>query len=140
MKKTRLKMEQIWMSTAHMLARRSQCSKLSVGCVVTTSNLRHVLGNGYNGGPKKSNYVCRKKTCFCLHSEDSALIDAGSSHSDKVIFVTVFPCRQCIYRIINSEVSAIYYSNEYKKRSHHWKDYRESLKLLKEKNIRIKKI
>jgi len=133
-------MAEVWMAAAEMLSMRSQCSKLQVGCIVTTKDLRHVLGNGYNGGARKANHTCKPKDCDCLHAEDNAISDAGSAHKDKVVFVTTFPCKACVYRMINSGIDAIYYRNEYKENSHHWQDFPKLEKLLADNKVSIIKI
>lgn len=136
----RLSMAQIWMFTALQLSRRSECSKLKVGCILTTSDLRHVLGNGYNGGMSGSDEICTPTTCSCLHAEDSAIGDAGSQYKDKVAFVTTFPCIPCTTRMVNSGISKLYYHKDYKVGSRHWKDHDRIVKLLSEREIEIIKI
>lgn len=130
-------MRKIWMSTAEKLAERSECKRASVGCLITTADLRHVLGNGYNGGPKDLGYVCETGDCHCLHAEDNAICDSGSEVKDKVMFVTMFPCRECTTRIINSGFSALYYRNPYKKDSRHWAEYDWCFKALEQSNIKV---
>jgi deoxycytidylate deaminase len=133
-------MEYIWMQTAILLAQRSKCSRAKVGCIITTKDLRHVLGNGYNGYAAGIDYICTPERCDCLHAENNAVIDAGSEHKDKVFFVTMFPCLPCTIQIINSGCSKLYYYDTYKNDSKHWSKYPEVLKLLDSSNIEIIKI
>lgn len=134
---SRITMENIWMQTALELAQRSKCSKAQVGCVITTKDLRHVLGNGYNGYASKIKYTCTPETCDCLHAENNALIDAGSQFKDKVVFVTMFPCLNCTIQIINSGCIKLYYNKSYREGSKHWNRFQEVTKLLNDSNIEI---
>jgi len=133
----RITMEDIWMQTAILLAQRSKCSKAQVGCVITTSDLRHVLGNGYNGYASGIDYICTKERCDCLHAENNAVIDTGSKYKDKVFFVTMFPCLSCAIQIINSGCSKLYYHFPYRDGSKHWEKFPEVVKLLEKANIQI---
>lgn len=133
-------MEEIWIGTAVQLCLRSKCSKAQVGCVITTKDLRHVLGNGYNGGPAKIAYKCTINNCRCLHAESNAIISAGSSIKDKVFFITMFPCLSCATQIINSGCSMIYYRNTYRDGSKHWSDIKKINSMFKEAKITIKRI
>lgn len=136
----RLKMRDIWMQTAINISNRSKCTKAQVGCIITTKDLRHVLGNGYNGYARNINYNCKKDNRNCLHAENNALLDAGSQINDKVIFITMFPCLNCTIQIINSGCSIIYYNKEYKEGSRHWNNHSEITKPPKLSKIKIKKI
>ena len=120
---SRPSMEEIWMQTAINLSKRSKCSKASVGCIITSKDFRKVLGNGYNGGAKGSNYICKKDNCQCLHAENNAVIDSGSAIKDKVFFITMFPCLNCATQIINSGCNKVYYHNKYREDSKHWCNY-----------------
>ena len=133
-------MQEIWIRTAIDLSLRSKCSKAKVGCVITTKDLRHVLGNGYNGYAAGIEYTCTEENCHCLHAENNAVIDAGSSVKDKVFFVTMFPCLSCTIQIINSGCSKLYYDKTYKEGSRHWKDYDLINKMFSDSKIEIIKI
>lgn len=133
-------MEEIWMRTACDLALRSKCSKAKVGCVITTKDLRHVLGNGYNGGPKVISYKCSPENCNCLHAENNAVIDAGSQFKDKVFFVTMFPCLSCAIQIINSGCIKLYYRETYKEGSRHWTNVDLINKMFRKSKIEVQKI
>lgn len=115
-------MQSIWMQAAYQLSKRSECSKSQVGCIVTTKDLRHVLGNGYNGYARGIDYNCKPDTCNCLHAENNALLDASSDIKDKVVFITMFPCLKCAIQIVNSGCSKVYFNRYYKLNSHHWSD------------------
>jgi len=110
-------MVDIWMATARHLAQRSQCQRLGVGCVVTDKSMRRVLGNGYNGLAAGSVMKCEGTDPCCLHAEVNALIASGSMEKDKVMFVTVTPCKKCSMMIVNSGFSRVVYEHGHEKSS-----------------------
>ena len=116
-------MQEVWMEFAISLAfNRGECKKARVGCVIVNENIRTLLGNGYNGGPAKTDYDCQGgQLCKCVHAEMNAMIDAGKNKGNLVMFVTMFPCLQCAILIINAGVKLVYYHTEYKDGSNHWK-------------------
>lgn len=111
-------LESIYLEFASLLAKRSTCKRRSVGAVITTKDLTQVLGIGYNGGPKGfPNDRCREDLvggCGDLHSEINALIKCGRGTPDKIMFVTVSPCRMCATAMINSGFSRVHYIQEYR--------------------------
>lgn len=109
-------MKDIWMETAIQLSNRSTCTRLNVGCVVSSKDLRRVLANGYNGGAAGINDPCLGTDPCCLHSEINALITCGSHEKDKVMFVTVLPCKQCARAMVNSGFSEVYYLHDHEKK------------------------
>lgn len=125
-------METVWMSTARMLARRSECKRLKVGCVVTDKSMRRVLGNGYNGRAAGSTTKCGGTDPCCLHAEVNALIASGGLEKDKVMFVTVMPCEKCSMMIVNSGFSRVIYDRGHEKLA-------EGMKVLEEAEILVEK-
>lgn len=123
-------METVWMNTARLLSQRSRCKRNSVGCVVTDSGLRRVLGNGYNGRAADQDECPGTDPC-CLHSEINALITSGSIEKDKVMFVTVLPCEKCAMAIVNSGFSRVVYDRSHEKK--------EGLAVLKAAGIEVQR-
>lgn len=108
----RVLMEDVWMGTARMLAKRSKCKRRQVGCVVTDRAMRRVLGNGYNGRAAGLDEECPGTDPCCLHAEVNALIASGALEKQKVMFVTVAPCVKCSMMIINSSFRKVIYLEE----------------------------
>lgn len=108
------------MATAYMWGRRSVCKRNQVGCVITTQDMRRVLSIGYNGpAAALSHDECNEELtdrdgCGCLHAEMNAVAAVDSSISDKIVFVTVMPCRSCAQLLAQSNVSRVYYSRKYR--------------------------
>lgn len=83
--------DQYFMQLANLAARRSNCMKRQVGCVIVRE--KRVISTGYNGTPRNvTNCMdggCARcntsagrngqglSTCLCLHAEENALLEAG---------------------------------------------------------------
>ena len=120
MKNNRLQMKQIYMSMAFLLAKRSSCRRLAVGCVITSSDLEQVYSVGYNGNAKGLKNNCDSNqvgNCGCIHSEINALIKCSVKDKNKVVFITDMPCITCSKVLINSGLSKLYYNREYRDKS-----------------------
>jgi dCMP deaminase len=111
----------IYLSLAFALAKRSTCSRLKVGTVITSTDYRKVLAVGYNGNASGLDNCCDRDepgNCGCLHSEENAVINCDSPRSvGKLVFVTHMPCAMCAKRLINlGHVRWVYYANDYRSR------------------------
>ena len=110
---------EIYLELAKSLARRSTCSRLKVGTVITTTDFRKVLAVGYNGNATGLPNRCDSDepgNCGCLHSEENAVINCDSPrYVEKLVFVTHLPCSACAKRLINlGNVTAVYYEHSYR--------------------------
>lgn len=120
------------MLTAMMWASRSTCRRLSVGCVITTSDLRRVLSIGYNGPAKGlSHRRCTGEPgrCGCLHAEDNAIAAVDSTIPNKAVFITAAPCETCSQRIIQAGVSRVMFAEAYR--------LQEGLEILRACNVHV---
>ncbi len=111
--------ESIYINLAVELSKRSTCSRLQVGCVVTSADYTQVLGVGYNGGARGQKNCCDTSepgNCGCLHSEDNCLIKVSSGPEvPKIMFVTHMPCSYCAKRIVNKGgFQRVYYKDGYR--------------------------
>lgn len=117
--KFRPSFQEIYMELAHALAKRSTCSRLNVGTVITSTDYRKVLAIGYNGNAAGLPNKCDRDemgNCGCLHSEENAVINCDSPRAmEKHVFVTHMPCPACAKRLINlGGVKIIYYRTPYR--------------------------
>jgi dCMP deaminase len=99
------------------LAKRSTCSRLSVGTVVTEPTLENVIAIGYNGNARGFPNRCDAATpgaCGCIHSEMNALVKAPGLLANKVVFVTASPCVMCAKLMVQAQVSHLYYRAAYR--------------------------
>lgn len=126
--------KEIYLGLAQSLSRRSTCSRLKVGTVITTTDFRKVLAIGYNGNASGLRNSCDRTeagNCGCLHSEENAAINCDSPRTvDKIVFVTHLPCPQCAKRLINlGNVREVYYGETYRKK--------EAINLLESVGIKV---
>jgi dCMP deaminase len=113
----RIPLYEVYMRMAEDLAKRSTCSRLQVGTVITDATLSNVLGIGYNGNARGFPNRCDSDEpgrCGCIHSEVNALIKAPGLVSDKVAFVTASPCVMCAKLIVQSGVSHVFFRVAYR--------------------------
>jgi dCMP deaminase len=114
---TRPPLFEVYMRMAEELAKRSTCSRLQVGTVLTDASLEHVLAIGYNGNVRGFPNRCDSDEagrCGCIHSEMNALVKSPGEVPDKVAFVTASPCVMCAKLMIQAKVSHLFYRNAYR--------------------------
>lgn len=105
------------MQVAHVVAQRSTCRRLNVGCVITNLEGTSIVSMGYNGNARGLPDGCDSAepgACGCLHAEENALLKAPYGHA-LVLYTTATPCLMCAKRIINSSVSQVYFDEPYRK-------------------------
>lgn len=103
---------------ARDLSNLSKCDERKVAAVITDKDMTQVYSIGLNGGPKGLvDCMCNIDGKYgCVHAEINALIKCRSDAKDKVMFVTLSPCKQCAAAIINApgSFSTIYYLEQWK--------------------------
>ena len=118
------------------LSTLSKCTERHVAAVITDKEMSQVYSIGLNGGPKGlADCLCIIDGKYgCIHAEQNALVKCLSDDKDKVMFVTLSPCKACAAAIINApgSFSAVYYCEE-------WKDA-SGINLLKAAGIKVCKI
>ena len=114
------------------LAALSKCTERKVAAIITDRDLTQIYSIGLNGGPKGLvDCMCKIDGKYgCVHAEINALVKCQNNDPDKVMIVTLSPCKQCAAAIINAPggFSAIYYIDQ-------WKDT-TGIRLLQEAGIR----
>lgn len=135
--KKRARFEEIYMRFAFDLAKRSTCTRLSVGCVIVSTDYSRVYGIGYNGNAKGLANTCESTepgNCGCLHAEDNALLKTSEGPEvPKIIFVTHQPCAYCAKRMVNKGgVRKVYYAEPYR--------LRRGLEILEEVGIAVEQV
>ena len=105
-----------FMRLAYIVKKRSNCMKRAIGAIVIKNH--RILSMGYNGTPygMKNCYDdgcprCNRSAkqgvdldeCFCLHAEQSAILEIGLFQSQGAdIYVTAFPCQDCAKIILQA--------------------------------------
>ena len=128
----RISKEEMFMQLAEIVALRSTCKRLHVGAIVTDSKMNNILSMGYNGNYAGGPNTCdsdKEGFCGCTHAEINSLVKADNSLPDRVMFITDSSCKACAEVIINSQISKVYYQNEYQ--------LTEGIDLLKKVGIKV---
>jgi len=106
------------MSTASAISRRSYDPRFQVGAIVVSEDNTQVLAVGYNGnyagGPNTPESTEPGKSGF-IHSEINALLKLDYNNpKNKVMYVTLSPCRACSKAMVNAGINEVVYSEEYR--------------------------
>ncbi len=113
--------DQYFMATAYLIASRSNCERLHVGCVVVTSGERknRIVAAGYNGYLPGAPHTSRLRDGHeqaTVHAEQNAVSDAarrGSSVEGCVAYITHYPCINCAKVLAAAGIARIKYREDY---------------------------
>jgi len=113
--------DEYFMATAKLIASRSNCERLNVGCIIVTGGERknRLVAAGYNGFLPGTPHASRMREGHeqaTVHAEQNAVADAarrGSSVENCVAYVTHFPCINCAKILAASGLSEIKYHEDY---------------------------
>ncbi len=113
--------DEYFMATAKLIASRSNCERLNVGCIIVTGGDRknRLVAAGYNGFLPGTPHVSRVRDGHeqaTVHAEQNAVADAarrGSSVEGCVAYITHFPCISCAKILAASGLSEIRYHEDY---------------------------
>jgi dCMP deaminase len=113
--------DEYFMATAKLIASRSNCERLNVGCVIVSAGDRRnrLVAAGYNGflpGTPHASRVRDGHEQATVHAEQNAIADAarrGSSVDGCTAYVTHYPCINCAKILAASGISVIKYHDDY---------------------------
>lgn len=111
-----------FMATAMLLASRSSCERLHVGCVVVSGgeNSNRIIAAGYNGFLPGAPHRSRMRDSHeqaTVHAEQNAIADAarrGVGLDGARIYITHFPCINCAKILTASGIKEIVYHYDYR--------------------------
>ena len=110
--------DSIFARMAGSISARSTCSRLQVGCVITSWDHSRVLAIGYNGGARGMVNECisdEPGKCGHLHAEINALIKLDYTVTGgKRAYVTDLPCYNCAVALINADIGEVVYTRDYR--------------------------
>jgi dCMP deaminase len=107
-----------FMTVAYVLANRSSCDRLHVGCVIVNDN--RIITTGYNGhirGTPHISVIVDEHEQMTIHAETNAIADAanrGVSLKGSTAYVTHYPCINCAKNLISAGIKEIVYGEDYK--------------------------
>lgn len=113
--------DEYFMATAVLIASRSNCTRLHVGCVIVTGGERknRLVAAGYNGflpGAPHVSQLRDGREQATVHAEQNAVADAarrGSSVEGCVAYVTHYPCINCAKILAAAGIAEIRYRADY---------------------------
>ena len=112
------------MGVAKLSAKRSKDPNTQVGCCIVNQDKR-IVAVGYNGLPKNcvdedypwANRVGElqdTKYAYVVHAELNAILNATTPLKGCSLYVTLYPCNECVKSIIQSGISeVIFEDNKY---------------------------
>lgn len=113
--------DEYFMATAFLIATRSACQRLNVGCVIVSKGIHknRIIAAGYNGflpGAPHISRIDNDHEQSTVHAEQNAISDAarrGVSLSGSVAYVTHFPCIVCAKLLVAAGISEIKFHFDY---------------------------
>ena len=113
--------DEYFMATAKLIASRSNCERLNVGCVIVTGGERRnrLVAAGYNGWLPGTPHASRLRDGHeqaTVHAEQHAIADAarrGSSVDGCTAYVTHYPCINCAKILAAAGIAEITYHEDY---------------------------
>lgn len=114
--------DEYFMATALLMASRSSCERLNVGCVIVSGGEQknRIVAAGYNGflpGAPHTSRVRDGHEQATVHAEQNAISDAarrGVSLEGATIYITHFPCINCAKIVAAAGISCIKYHRDYR--------------------------
>lgn len=110
-----------FMATAMLMATRSSCERLHVGCVLVSGGEQknRIIAAGYNGFLPGAPHVSRVREGHeqaTVHAEQNAVSDAarrGVSLEGSTVYITHFPCINCAKILAAAGIRCIKYHHDY---------------------------
>jgi dCMP deaminase len=114
--------DEYFMATAILIATRSNCERLHVGCVIVAAGERknRLVAAGYNGYLPGTPHVSRVRDGHeqaTVHAEQNAVADAarrGSSVAGCIAYVTHYPCVSCAKMMAAAGIAEIRFRSDYR--------------------------
>ncbi|TVP78702.1 MAG: dCMP deaminase [Puniceicoccaceae bacterium] len=119
---TRPSWDAYFMAAALLMASRSSCERLNVGCVIVSGGQQknRIVAAGYNGflpGAPHQSRVRDGHEQATVHAEQNAVSDAarrGVSLDGATIYITHFPCINCAKILAAAGIACIKYRKDYR--------------------------
>ncbi|MEM0965762.1 MAG: deaminase [Verrucomicrobiota bacterium] len=114
--------DEYFMATSLLIASRSPCERLHVGCVLVSggTHKNRIIAAGYNGFLPSSPHLSRVRDGHeqgTVHAEQNAIADAarrGISVQGATAYISHFPCIQCAKVLAAAGIQKIKYFYDYR--------------------------
>lgn len=113
--------DEYFMGVALLSAMRSKDPSTKVGACIINQNKR-IVGIGYNGFPygcdddifpwQREGEFLDTKYPYVVHAEPNAILNSTSNLDGATIYVSLFPCNECMKLIIQSGIREIVYLSD----------------------------
>jgi len=109
--------EEYFMTMALVASLKSKDPSTQVGAVIIDNKTRKLVSSGYNGFPRYIDddqipQTRPEKYLYVVHAELNAILHARRELSDCSLYVTVFPCSECMKAVVQSDIKRIVYLND----------------------------
>ena len=116
--------DEYFMGVAKLSAKRSKDPNTQVGCCIVNQDKR-IVAVGYNGMPRgckdeefpwanRQGALQDTKYAYVVHAELNAILNATTPLAGCSLYVTLFPCNECMKAIIQSGIKeVIFEDNKY---------------------------
>ncbi len=113
--------DEYFMATAMLIASRSACGRLHVGCVLVSGGAHpnRIIAAGYNGFLPGCSHASRLKDGHeqaTVHAEQNAIADAarrGVSVAGTTAYISHFPCVGCSKILVAAGIRHVKYHFDY---------------------------
>ena len=113
--------DEYFMGVAKLSAKRSKDPNTQVGCCIVNEEKR-IVAVGYNGMPRgckdeefpwanRTGALQDTKYAYVVHAELNAILNATTSLKGCTLYVTLFPCNECMKSIIQSGIKEVVYED-----------------------------
>lgn len=113
--------DEYFMGVALLSSYRSKDPNTKVGACIVNEHKR-IVGIGYNGFPygcsddefpwSRDGEFCETKYPYVVHAEPNAILNSTSNLHGATLYVSLFPCNECMKLIIQSGIKEIVYSDD----------------------------
>lgn len=113
--------DEYFMGVALLSSYRSKDPNTKVGACIVNTNKR-IVGIGYNGLPygcdddeypwEREGDFLNTKYPYVVHAEPNAILNSTSSLQGATLYVSLFPCHECMKLIIQSGIKEIVYLSD----------------------------
>jgi dCMP deaminase len=115
--KNPLTWEEYFMTLAIVASLKSKDGSTQVGAVIVDNLSRKVISAGYNGFPRhlddeKVPQTRPEKYLYVVHAELNAILHAERGLEGCSLYVSVFPCAECMKAAIQTGIKTVIYLNE----------------------------
>ena len=136
--------DEYFMAVAKLAGMRSKDPNTQVGaCIVSQNN--KILSMGYNGFPigcsddefpwARVGEITDTKYAYVVHAELNAILNATTPLKGCSLYVTLYPCNECVKSIIQSGIAEIIFEDN----KYEGKDFDlAAKKMLQSANIKVR--